>query len=144
MKHITVILFFATALGSLIPDRAWSADFNKGEQAFYDKDYAAALREFVPLAKQGNKHAQLSLGIMHQHGLGVPMDHKNAADFYHLALENGATMGLTLLGQLMLDAASVMYNPKRGIILIRLAAKSGDVAAQLLIKRNTELFASAP
>ena len=41
-----------------------SADFQKGIDAYEKGDYATALREWKPLAEQGNADAQNNLGAM--------------------------------------------------------------------------------
>jgi TPR repeat protein len=40
------------------------ADFQDGLNAYDKQDYAAALKEWEPLAKQGNADAQNNLGTM--------------------------------------------------------------------------------
>ena len=51
-----------------------SADYQKGLDAANRGDFATALREWTPLAKQGNAIAQYNLGVMYANGLGVPQD----------------------------------------------------------------------
>jgi len=46
------------------------------------QDYAAALREFRPLAKQGYARAQLNLGVMYAKGKGVAQDDAQAAEWF--------------------------------------------------------------
>ena len=41
-----------------------SADFQKGYTAYTSGDYATALREWKPLAKQGDADAQHNLGVL--------------------------------------------------------------------------------
>ena len=64
MKHLTatICLTIAVLLGSVGVSE--SADFQKGVTAFQSGDYATALREWKPLAKQGNASAQHNLGVM--------------------------------------------------------------------------------
>jgi hypothetical protein len=45
---------------------AFSADFQKGFAAFHSGDYATALREWTPLAEQGDADAQSNLGVMYK------------------------------------------------------------------------------
>ena len=66
-----------------------SVDFQKGLTAYESGDYATALREFEPLAEQGNAAAQGNLGLMYKHGLGVPKDDKTGMKWYKLAAEKG-------------------------------------------------------
>ena len=55
-----------------------SADFQKGVAAYKRGDYATALREWEPLAKQGNTDAMFNLGTMYRKGEGVPKNYKTA------------------------------------------------------------------
>lgn len=66
-----VLLFGSGSVG-------YAQDFQKGLDAFNKKDYATALREWTPLAKQGNANAQHNLGVMYRDGRGVPQDYKTA------------------------------------------------------------------
>jgi uncharacterized protein len=62
----------------LVGNPASSADFQKGVTAYKSGDYATALREWRPLAKQGNLSAQYLLGVMYRKGKGVPQDYTTA------------------------------------------------------------------
>jgi TPR repeat protein len=68
MKKIltTLCLSLTLLLGSIGVSE--SADFQKGLTAAQSGDYATALREWTPLAKQGNAGAQFSLGFMYEKG----------------------------------------------------------------------------
>ena len=67
---------------------SWSADFQKGSAAYQSGDYATALREWTPLAKQGNVGAQYLLGVMYRKGQGVPQDYKSAVKWWRLAAKS--------------------------------------------------------
>ena len=58
MKNLTatICLTIAVLLGSA--GMSWSTDYQKGYVAFRSGDYATALREWKPLAEQGNAIAQ--------------------------------------------------------------------------------------
>jgi len=47
------------------------ADFQAGEDAYDREDYATALKEWRPLAEQGNADAQFNLGVMYEQGQGL-------------------------------------------------------------------------
>ena len=76
----TICLTVALLLGS--SGNGWSADYQKGFSAFTSGDYASALREWIPLAEQGNADAQYNLGLMYDYGDGVPQDYKEAVRLY--------------------------------------------------------------
>ena len=61
-------------LNLLVGYPAFSAEFQKGVDAYDRGDYATALREWKPLAEQGNAPAQFNLGLMYDKGLGVPQE----------------------------------------------------------------------
>jgi len=87
MRKLTAILCltFAVLLGST--GVSWSADFQKRYAAYQSGDYATALREFRPLAEQGDANAQFNLGQMYRKGEGVPQDDRTAVKWYGLAVE---------------------------------------------------------
>ncbi len=82
----------------IIPEHAFAphatiptGDFNKGETAFENEDYATALSEWRTLAKQKHAEAQNRLANMYQNGLGVPQDYVLAYVWHGLAGSNGIT-----------------------------------------------------
>ena len=83
----TLCLTVAVLLGSA--GMSWSADFQKGFDAYLSGDFATALREWEPLAEQGDADAQYTLGVMYDNGDGVPQNYKTALKWYTLAAEQG-------------------------------------------------------
>ena len=49
-------------------------DFYKGLKAYQNGEYAAAFKEWKPLAEGGDMKAQYNLGVMYENGLGVLQD----------------------------------------------------------------------
>jgi TPR repeat protein len=86
----------------------WAQDFNKGLKAAQSGDFATALREWKPLAEQGNADAQYNLGQMYRKGDGVPQNYKTAVKWYRLAAKQGDASAQTNLG--------VMYGLGQGVI----------------------------
>jgi uncharacterized protein len=68
--------------------------------AFKRGDYAAALREWRPLAEQGHAKAQSILGSMYDDGQGVPQDYAEAARRYRKAAEQGYAFAWLKLGSM--------------------------------------------
>jgi hypothetical protein len=62
MKRTILAAAFIALLGT--SGVSWASDYQKGFIASLSGDYATALREWTPLAKQGNVDAQLKLGWM--------------------------------------------------------------------------------
>ena len=61
-----LLLAFVIILFSLTSNVVLSADYNKGWEAYNIGDYATALREWKPLAEQGDAFAQYNLGTMYE------------------------------------------------------------------------------
>ena len=86
--------------------------FPKGFAAYQSGDYATALREWTPLAKQGDAVAQYNLGVMYAQGQGVPQDYKTAVKWYRLAAEQGNADAQYNLG-VMYDKDKVFHRTIR-------------------------------
>ena len=97
MTRLTLILP-VLLLTLLVWNPAYSADFQKGVDAYNSGDYATALREFKPLAEQGIAYAQFYLGVLHEKGLGGPANHTAAIEWYTRAVEHGNSYSQTNLG----------------------------------------------
>ena len=100
---IIPVLLFSLLLG--VP--SYSADFNKGLTAAQSGDWATALKEWKPLAEEGNAVAQNNLGLMYHNGWGVPQDNKEAVNWYRLAVEQGYAIAQYNLG--------LMYEKGKGV-----------------------------
>ncbi len=66
-----------------------------------------ALREWRPLAEQGNANAQFFLGFMYANGLGVSQDYAEALQWYRKADEQGYAKAQNNLG--------LMYGKGQGV-----------------------------
>ena len=92
----TLCLTLAVLLGSV--GVSVSQDFQVGFDAYNRGDYALALREFTPLAEQGDADAQFNLGLMYRNGEGVQQDHKESAKWFRRAAEQGHAGAQSRLG----------------------------------------------
>ena len=52
-------------------------------------NWTTALKEWMPLAEDGDSISQYNLGLMYNNGWGVSQDHKEAMKWYTLAAEQG-------------------------------------------------------
>ncbi|MAG00089.1 MAG: hypothetical protein CL388_02625, partial [Acidiferrobacteraceae bacterium] len=100
MKNVTrtICLTLALLLGSV--GTGCGPDFDKGLAATQSGHFATALREWRPLAEQGDARAQFNLGVMYVKGQGVPQDDKTALKWYTLAAEQGLADAQTNLGNM--------------------------------------------
>jgi TPR repeat protein len=78
---------------------AW-ADTAAGMQAFRNKDYQTAYREWKTAAEGGQAEAQFDLGVLYAQGLGVKRDLTEAASWYRKAAEQGNAEAEFALGQM--------------------------------------------
>ncbi len=84
---LIVALCAGFTLGLTAP--AW-AGWDEATAAYQRGDYATAVREWRPLAEQGNASAQYNLGLMYDKGQGVPQDYAEIIRFYVQLLHNAA------------------------------------------------------
>lgn len=59
--------------------------YRAGQQAYDNKDYQLAMREYLTAANQGNSKAMRMIGRLHGNGLGVTQDWTQALEWYHKA-----------------------------------------------------------
>ena len=88
-KFASLALIAALCAGSILglTAPAWG-DWDEGVAAYQRGDYATALREWRPLAEQGNAASQALLGGMYGLGRGVPQDYVQAHVWINLAVSN--------------------------------------------------------
>jgi TPR repeat protein len=85
----TIYLVLAVALTSMSSHGAFARDFEKGFAAYHRGDFKTALKEWRPLAEQGEAVAQYYLGQMYRRGEGVPLDDGKAVKWWRKAAEHG-------------------------------------------------------
>ena len=116
-----------------------SADFQRGVEAYNKSDYVTALREWLPLAEQGDADVQYSLGVMHDLGQGVRQNYMAAVKWYKLAAEQGQPNAQAALGQMHQNGEGVPKDPIRAHMWFHIAATAGvkyaDEAREILVKR---------
>jgi uncharacterized protein len=112
-----------------------SGNFQKGLDAFEKRDYATALREWRPLAEQGNAVAQTKLAFMYLSGSGVPKDNETAVKWLQLAADQGDVLGQVGLGGLYLVGHGVPKDYAIAAKWFRLAAEQKDSFAQRSLGR---------
>jgi len=107
-----------------------SADFQAGLDAYNQGDYATALKEWQPLAEQGDAVAQYNLGFMYDNGQGVPQDYGEAARWYRLAAEQGKASAQHNLGLLYYRGQGVPQDYTQARDWYLKAAEQGHAFAQ--------------
>jgi TPR repeat protein len=105
------------------------ADYQTGLDAYHHGDYETALKEWRPLAEQGNAKAQVSLGIMYSQGQGVPQDYVQSAKWVRLAAEQGDASAQFNLGRMYFEGLGVPHDFVLALMWTNLAAAQGNEAA---------------
>ena len=110
------------------PDRSAG---QQAERAYNNKDFATAMRLFLPLAEAGDGISQFYVARMLEKGLGIAVDETGAARWYTLSAKAGVTSAQDNLGLMYLDGRGVRKDPASAADLFQLAAVKGHAGSQL-------------
>ena len=128
----------------LVGNPAFSADLQKGLDAAQKGNFATALREWKPLAEQGDADAQYNLGVMYYEGYGVPEDNKTAVKWFRLAAEQGVASAQYFLGWMYYNGYGVLRDSVYAHMWANISASNGDEdAIQLRDFLANEIMTSA-
>gem|GEM_PF-926630 len=106
------------------------AGFEEGIRAYKNGDYATAVREWLPLAQQGDMRTQFLLGALYAQGYGVPQDYNTAAQWFRQAAEQGHVAAQYNLGVRYHEGRGVPRDPSQAAEWFRRAAQQGFARAQ--------------
>ncbi|MCY4614013.1 MAG: tetratricopeptide repeat protein [Nitrospira sp.] len=123
------IIALTTVLVLISGFLSW-ADFRLGEDAYLAQDYETAMREWAPLASQGNAEAQNMVGFMYRWGQGVVQDFETARYWYRLAADQGHQSAQNNLGLLYRYGLGVPKNYAKAFRWFLRAAEQGNAAGQ--------------
>lgn len=130
--RVRLTLFVAAlTLVGLLAMPATAQDFEKGLEAAQRGDYAIALREWRPLAKQGHAEALYNLGVMYAMGQGVPEDAGKAGTWYRSAAEQGYAKAQFALGGMYKNGHGVRQDYVQALMWYNLAVARGMTSAAL-------------
>ncbi len=130
-----VLLAAALAAGLAF---AAQADVATGGRAYLAGDYAKALNELMPLARQGEAEAQYLIGVMHAHGQGVERNYPEAESWYRQAAEQGHEQAAFSLGFMSYNGAgegdnAVAQDYAKALPWLKIAAAAGNAMAQTML-----------
>jgi TPR repeat protein len=129
----------ALILLSIGAAQSGAADLKAGLEAFRRQDYAAALREWTPLAEAGNRHAQFNLALMYADGLGVEQDHGRAAELFRSAAAAGMAEAQYELGSAYLTGRGLPADHGLSAFWLEKAARQGLANAQYSLAAAYEI-----
>ena len=129
MKHTLTALVLGVALLLASGGSGYAQDFQKGLEAARKGDFATALREWRPLAEQGDAKAQHYLAWLFQEGRGVTKKYKEAAKWYRKSAEQGYAWSQKELGWMYYRGQGVLKDVVYTHMWFNIAASSGDPLA---------------
>jgi len=109
------------------------ADFNAGVAAAKRKDFATAMKEWMPLAERGDARAQTKVGELYAFGKGVPQDDRKAADWFLRAAEQGNAEAQFDLGKMNSLGRGMAKDDVQAAIWYRRGADQGDMRSQSML-----------
>jgi len=112
------------------------AGLDEGIKAYEAKNYQTALKEFLPLANNGDAFAQFTLGAMYDKGLGVAQDYSQAVDWYRKAAVQGDATAQVLLGNMYHNGLGVAQDYSQAVDWYRKAAVQGNRLARYWLAIN--------
>jgi TPR repeat protein len=128
-----LVTAFSLLLAVLTTYPAEAQNFHKG-LIFYERaEYTAALREWRPLAEQGDADAQFHLVSMYGKGQGVARDYAKAAGWLHKAALNNVADAQFLLGLLYADGRGVAQDYAEAVKWFRKATAQNNADAQFFL-----------
>jgi len=122
MKKLFILLLFITGFSSL---PTWGADYAKGFSAYESGDFATALKEWTPLAEQGDASAQFNLGLMYRNGRGVIQNYMTAVKWYTFAAEQGWAKAQFQLGLSFILGEGVIQDRVYAHMWLNIARSNG-------------------
>lgn len=125
------IAVFITVWG-VFEMRLWpfGGDFMRGYEAYKQKKYSRALREWIPLAKSGDVESQYNVGLMYEDGRGIRQDNKAAMKWYMLAAKQGLVEAHNNLGMMYEEGRGVPKDYEAAMKWYTFAAQEGLAEAQ--------------
>ena len=120
--HVLLMVSLLTCAGGV----AIAQDYDAGLKAAQAGDFQTALKEWKPLADQGDADAQHNLGIMYASGRGVPEDDAEAARWYRLAADQGLAGAQHRLGLMYANGEGVLQDNVTAHMWFNIAGANGD------------------
>ena len=125
--RFTVLCTLVLAILCIAP--VW-AGFEEGMAAYDRGDYATTVKEWRPLAEQGDRTAQHHLAWLYLIGRGVPQDDEEAVRWFRKAAEQGDSDAQTNLGSLYLLGDRIPQDYTKALKWLSAAAAQGHPMAQ--------------
>ena len=122
----TSLLLFAL----LYPIECSAGPYEDGDAAFHQKDYAAAMQHWKPIAAAGHAGAQLGVATLYYGGHGVVQDYAQAYAWCTKAADQGDMKAKYILVAMHRDGKGADKNLSLAVALFREAAEHDVQGAQ--------------
>lgn len=140
-KFLRPALFFALViLLGVTGGNPVHAGFKTGADAALREDFKTALREWMPLAESGDERAQYNIGLMYEHGRGLPLDQDQALKWYRRAAERGAVPAQHNLGTMYASGSAGKKDLVEAYKWFHIAAVAGFALSIDALKKAPELL----
>ena len=130
----TILLAFALSVATVAP--ASAQDPARGAAAYQRGDFAAALREFLPMADRGHGNVQIIVGDIYWR----LKDYVRGARYFRMAAEQGIDLAQEKLGVFYIVGRGVPRDWVLGYMWTNLAAAQGNDDAIQRLTEITELM----
>ena len=114
---------FGIVLAAAIPA---FADFATGLTAYEKGDYVTAVKEWMPLAEQGDAPTQYNVGLLYLDGKGVPQSPVEAAKWFTRSAEQGYTQAQHNLGAMYGSGQGIKRDYVQAYKWLNICAAKGD------------------
>lgn len=112
------------------------AGFDEGTAAYENHDFATALKEWMPLAENGDAQAQFGIGnILLNGGADVNQDYVEAMKWYRKAAAQGVANASISIAMMYRQGQGVKPNGIKVKYWVGKAAEQGDVQAQSTLQK---------
>jgi len=112
------------------------ADFNDGWNEYSNGNYNQALKEWIPLANQGDGLAQFNLAGLYSKGYGVKIDDEEAFNWFKKSAEQGIAKAQYNVGVMYLNAIGVDKSYSEAKYWLNLSYENGIKDAEVLWNKH--------
>lgn len=102
-----------------------------GRDAYKQRNFEKALKDFRSLAKSNDDEAQFFLGVMYENGDGVSQDYDEAKKWYVLAAENCNVKAQSNLGVMYASGGYLPKDKSAAHMWFKLAELNGNKGAEI-------------
>ena len=130
LKRLARVFSPLMLLLTLTTSPASAGPLEEGTNAYEQGDYSTALRLLLPLAENGQKEAQATIGFMYLTGRGVPQDNLEGSKWFRKAADQGHLLAQSNLGLMYLFGQGVPQDSQTAMKYLQKSADQGDGLGQ--------------